>query len=232
MKKYIIFIIAIAMPIFISAQTVYEVEANPDGIIFPRMTTAQRNALSPVEGQCIFNRSSDRIECWTGAFWQSAGPIGATGATGPQGATGAIGPQGATGATGPQGATGATGPQGETGATGATGAVGPQGGTGATGATGPQGPGFLAYGSVFSNTVIAGGSANYQCTWDALNQQYLITFVGGLQYSFTKFSTQVTVESGSSFATATDYNNRLAIKIYDTNGNAVQRAFQFTTYQY
>jgi len=33
--------------------TIYESESNPDGIVFPRMTTSERDALQANEGQCI-----------------------------------------------------------------------------------------------------------------------------------------------------------------------------------
>jgi len=216
---------AIAMPLFISAQTVYEVEANHDGIIFPRMTTEQRNALNPVVGQCIFNRIVDRIECWTGSVWQSAGPTGATGPIGPQGEkgdTGAIGPQGE------KGDTGAAGPQGEMGD---TGAAGPQGADGATGPQGPAGPGFTSFGSIAANASIEGGSGNFTSVWDIQNQQYLITLTGNM-YFFPRFSTQVTAKDLRVFVNARDFNGRLSIRLFDINGNSVQGAFQFTTYQY
>ena len=124
---------------FIFAQ-VYEAEVNRDGVIFPRLSTAQRNSINPVRGQCIYNTSLLVLECYDGNNWVSAGSVGPQGPVGPQGATGAIGATGAVGAVGPVGATGAsgaTGPQGPAGADGATGATGA---TGAVGATGDQGP--------------------------------------------------------------------------------------------
>ena len=53
---------------FIFAQS-YEAEVNRDGIVFPRLTSAQRNSLSPVRGQCIYNTSFLVLECYDGSNW-------------------------------------------------------------------------------------------------------------------------------------------------------------------
>lgn len=104
-------------------------------LLLRRGTTSQRTAITPLEGELIFDTTTKLVYCGDGS---TAGGVlqGLTGATG---ATGPAGPQGATGPTGATGATGATGPTGATGATGATGPQGPQGDTGPTGATGPAG---------------------------------------------------------------------------------------------
>lgn len=104
--RYLFFVLLIILPLISYSQTIYEVETNRDGIIFPRMTTAQRNALNPKQGQCIYNRTNNYLECWTGTRWQTAGPsgpVGPAGADGATGATGAAGADGATGASGPAG---------------------------------------------------------------------------------------------------------------------------------
>jgi hypothetical protein len=41
------------------------------GIELPNRTTAQRNALTPVSGQTIFNSDTDAVEYWDGASWKS-----------------------------------------------------------------------------------------------------------------------------------------------------------------
>lgn len=41
--------------------------------IFPDLTTAQRNALTPVTGQTIYNTDNDRYEYWNGASWFGIG---------------------------------------------------------------------------------------------------------------------------------------------------------------
>ena len=48
---------------------ILESEVNPDGIIFPRMDTNTRDALSPIQGQCIYNTDSESIHCYDGTAW-------------------------------------------------------------------------------------------------------------------------------------------------------------------
>lgn len=55
----------------LSNAQISEVELTADGIVFPRMNTSQRNALSPVQGQCIFNTQTTTIECYDGTMWTS-----------------------------------------------------------------------------------------------------------------------------------------------------------------
>jgi len=43
-----------------------EVELNPEGIVFPRYNTADRDNLSPVIGQCIYNTDHSFVECFDG----------------------------------------------------------------------------------------------------------------------------------------------------------------------
>ena len=45
-------------------------EVNPDGVVFPKYTNAQRNALSPNQGQVIFNKSTNKLNVYDGAAWQ------------------------------------------------------------------------------------------------------------------------------------------------------------------
>jgi len=85
---------------FTLSQSILESETTNNGIIFPKITTIQRNLLSPTQGQCICNITLNLLECYTGVFWTTAGPVGATGATGPQGETGATGPVGPQGEAG------------------------------------------------------------------------------------------------------------------------------------
>lgn len=60
MKK-VLLILFILISNFLFGQT--ESEILPDGIIFPRMNTAQRNTISAVTGQCIYNIDTQSIEC-------------------------------------------------------------------------------------------------------------------------------------------------------------------------
>ncbi|MBV6460872.1 MAG: collagen-like protein [Bacteroidetes bacterium] len=135
------------------ASAALDVTANDKGVLVPRLSTIQINAIpNPATGLLVydtnvgcffFNSGTPGVPVWTNLC--TGGIPGATGPTGPQGIAGVTGPTGAngvTGATGANGVTGATGPQGIAGVTGPTGANGVTGATGAngvTGATGPQG---------------------------------------------------------------------------------------------
>ncbi|MBN8695931.1 MAG: collagen-like protein [Bacteroidetes bacterium] len=130
------------------ASSALEVQSTTQGVLVPRMTTAQRTAIaSPANGLLVYDTNLDCFFYYIAATttWTSlctAGGAGATGATGPTGSAGVAGATGATGndgATGPTGANGATGPTGANGTTGATGSTGVAGATGATGAIGATG---------------------------------------------------------------------------------------------
>lgn len=130
-----------------NASAMLDISSTDKGLLAPRMTEAQRNAIaSPATGLLIFQtNNTSGFYYYDGTAWVAIGGVGSVGPTGPAGPQGPIGATGATGATGAQGPIGLTGPQGATGATGATGLTGPQGATGstgpqgATGLTGPQG---------------------------------------------------------------------------------------------
>lgn len=129
-----------------NANAILEMQSTTQGVLVPRMTTIQRNAIAaPSEGLLVYDTD---VNCFffyesSAASWTSlcnaggVGPQGPAGPAGPMGATGPAGPQGPAGANGVDGAPGAAGPAGPMGA---TGPAGPQGPAGATGATGPQGP--------------------------------------------------------------------------------------------
>lgn len=139
------------------SKIVVEFKSTRKGLLFPRLTTTQQNAISsPPNGLILYNTDSNAIvryasgEGWrkfaVGAAVGATGPTGSNGSNGVTGPTGATGPtgtngtNGSTGATGATGATGSTGADGVTGPTGATGANGSNGSNGATGATGATGP--------------------------------------------------------------------------------------------
>jgi len=118
-----------------------EVNSTTRGVMFPRLTTAQQNAITaPTEGLMVYNTDSNAIcrydvaDGWRQYCISCSG--GGGGAAGPTGATGPTGPTGANGSNGSNGVTGATGNTGATGPTGVTGAQGSQGVTGPTGADG------------------------------------------------------------------------------------------------
>lgn len=125
-----------------------DVSSTAKGLLIPRMTEAQKNAItSPATGLLIY-QTNNTIGFWyfDGTIWVQA--IGPMGPTGPQGNTGIAGATGSIGPTGPSGANGATGPSGTNGTTGAQGPTGANGATGiagATGATGPVGCGVANY---------------------------------------------------------------------------------------
>jgi hypothetical protein len=145
-----------------------EVRSTTQGVLVPRLTTAQRIAIvNPSNGllvydtdlQCFYyynaatsvwqNLCESGINCWdTNGNHVNDPPEDVNGdglfnALDCAGAAGPAGPIGATGPAGPQGPTGAAGPagpQGPIGPAGATGPAGPAGPIGPTGATGATGP--------------------------------------------------------------------------------------------
>ena len=123
-----------------------EIESTTGGILIPRMTETQRDAIvSPASGLMIYQ--TDEVSgfyFYNGTQWTSVGMSGPQGDQGPQGEAGPVGAAGAQGPIGPAGAQGPAGSQGLTGAAGAVGPVGPAGPTGNTGLTGPAGAQGLA----------------------------------------------------------------------------------------
>lgn len=156
---------------------ILDLSATDKGLLIPRLTTVQRNAIAlPATGLLVYDSDLNQFWYFDGTVWVSisgsgsSGPTGATGATGPtgpSGADGATGPAGATGLTGPSGAdgaTGATGPSGQAGTQGATGPSGQDGTQGATGPTGPSGAGIAV--QIYNITVPSSASNNNGYTYD------------------------------------------------------------------
>ncbi len=158
---------------------VLEILSTNQGLLIPRMTTAERLAIpAPANGLLVFDVTVNCIfyhvipNGWVSLCINSGptgpqGPIGNTGAAGVPGPTGANGANGPVGATGPQGiqgipgvagAAGATGPQGLPGVAGADGATGPQGPAGPSGADGATGPAGAA--GITGPTGPAGGGGS------------------------------------------------------------------------
>ncbi|MFA5575406.1 MAG: hypothetical protein WC994_10220, partial [Brumimicrobium sp.] len=139
--------------------SILELKSNNKGVLVPRVTTLQRNAIpNPAEALLVYDTD---IECFyfyktASSTWESlcASGTGTQGPMGPQGPAGADGVDGETpvigtngnwwiggtdtgiAATGPAGA---QGPQGDPGPAGPTGAQGPQGDPGPAGPAGPAG---------------------------------------------------------------------------------------------
>ena len=129
------------------ASSMLDVQSTSQGVLVPRMTTAQRLAITtPANGLLVYDTNFDCFFYYIAATttWQnmctstsSTGPTGPTGPAGSNGVTGATGP---TGVAGSNGVTGSTGPSGDPGPTGAAGTTGPTGPTGiGIGPTGPTG---------------------------------------------------------------------------------------------
>jgi len=67
--KIISIILLSALSIEASYSQILESELNPDGIVFPRMDEVQRDALNAMEGQCIYNTDTNRLNCYDGNNW-------------------------------------------------------------------------------------------------------------------------------------------------------------------
>jgi len=113
------------------ASSALDIESTTGGILIPRLTETQRDAISsPATGLMIYQTDqATGFYFYDGTAWTRI-----EGVAGPQGEQGI---QGETGATG---ATGVTGPAGPKGDKGDTGDQGPQGVAGPQGTTGPAGP--------------------------------------------------------------------------------------------
>jgi hypothetical protein len=124
-------------------KSVLDIVSNSKGLLIPRLTGVQRDALQApgttnieINGLLIFNATTQRFNFWLNNQWYDV----SNGAAGPQGPQGLAGPAGATGPTGVPGPVGAPGPTGTPGPAGLTGPVGPAGTPGPVGAPGSAGP--------------------------------------------------------------------------------------------
>ena len=123
---------------------VLEMESTDQGVLVPRMTSAQRLAIiAPVDALLVYDTD---VACFyyfvTATGWQNlcAGAVGPAGPAGPPGADGVDGVDGAVGPAGPPGADGIDGIDGAVGPAGPPGAPGADGVDGVDGAVGPAGP--------------------------------------------------------------------------------------------
>lgn len=96
------------------ASSALEIESTTGGILVPRMTEAQRDAIvSPASGLMIYQTDQDfGFYFYNGTHWTSVGMSGPPGPQGIQGETGPTGPAGPQGPQGIQGLAGADGSQG------------------------------------------------------------------------------------------------------------------------
>ena len=117
------------------ASSALEIESTTGGILIPRLTQTQRDAITaPATGLMIYQTNqSTGFYFFDGTVWTKingvAGPQGEAGSQGVQGIQGDIG---LTGATGPSGANGTNGSNGSAGVQGAQGDTGIQGINGST----------------------------------------------------------------------------------------------------
>ncbi len=124
------------------ASSALEIESTTGGILIPRLTETQRDAISsPATGLMIYQTDQTTgFYFYDGTAWTKidgvAGPQGPQGLQGETGATGPQGPAGADGEDGAQGPIGNTGPAGPQGATGAQGPIGADGADGTNGTNG------------------------------------------------------------------------------------------------
>src|SRR5690348_9403095 len=66
--------VAIGGPPTTNPSAIFDVQSTSQGILPPRMTTAQRNAItSPVEALLIYNTDDGRLEQYTSGQWVVAG---------------------------------------------------------------------------------------------------------------------------------------------------------------
>ena len=112
------------------ASSALEIESTTGGILIPRMTETQRDAIvSPASGLMIYQTDQDfGFYFYNGTGWTKIdGVAGPQGDQGVQGIQGPAGPQGDQGVQGATGAQGPAGPQGEQGIQGAAGQNGSDG---------------------------------------------------------------------------------------------------------
>ena len=127
------------------ASSALEIESTTGGILIPRLTETQRDAITePATGLMIYQTNQTTgFYFFDGTVWTKidgvAGPQSEAGSQGVQGIQGDIGLTGATGPSGANGADGSAGVQGAQGEAGSQGIQGTQGDIGLTGATGPSG---------------------------------------------------------------------------------------------
>ncbi len=82
--RYLLALIIVFYSCFIQAQNIginntgaapangaaLDVDATDKGLLIPRLTNAQRNAIAaPAEGLFIYNTTANKVQCWNGTQW-------------------------------------------------------------------------------------------------------------------------------------------------------------------
>ena len=128
-----------------NASSALEIESTTGGILIPRLTQTQRDAITePATGLMIYQTNQTTgFYFFDGTVWTKID--GVAGPTGDVGAAGVDGADGDDGATGPAGFDGPAGPAGADGNDGAAGPAGPAGADGADGNDGAAGADGASY---------------------------------------------------------------------------------------
>ena len=180
------------------ASSALEIESTTGGILIPRLTEAQRDAiLSPASGLMIYQ--TDEVSgfyFYNGTGWTKidgvAGPQGPQGESGPAGADSTVpgpqGPQGDQGIQGIQGQAGPAGADGADGADGATGPAGPSGPAGATGATGAAGADGATLQEVTDEFTASSGQTSFTLTQTPSSLSKIKMYINGIRISNTAYS--------------------------------------------
>jgi hypothetical protein len=147
-----------------------DITATDKGLLIPRLTQAQRLAISaPPQGLMVYQTDGTASGGTQTGFWYYAGTPAAWVFLNPVGTAGPAGPEGPVGPAGPTGPIGPTGPTGALGPAGPTGPAGPAGSDASVAA----GPGLSSSSSGGVTTVQLGGSALTGATTIPLGGQSL-----------------------------------------------------------
>lgn len=90
--------------------------------------------------------------------------------------------------------------------------------------------GPLAYGTVRSNGVKFGGTANWTSSYNSTNKRYEIT-INGQSYYYLNFATVITPAGDKRFCRSSSVGGKLLVYCYDHAGNSQSSRFGFITYK-
>ena len=158
------------------ASSALEIESTTAGILIPRMTETQRDAIvSPASGLMIYQTNQEfGFYFYNGTLWTKI-----DGVVGPQGPAGPAGPAGADGVDGVQGPVGPVGPAGADGVDGADGSQGPVGPAGVDGATLQE---------VTDEFTASSGQTSFTLTQTPSSLSKIKMYINGIRISNTAYS--------------------------------------------